>query len=392
MRPRLAQTLAVFYKELKDGGRDRRSIGSALIFPLLGPVMITLLFNVIAERQRQAEDIDIPIFGAEHAPGLVDWIERRGFDVVEGPEDAQDAVRDGRVDLVLVVTEDFPEDFSQARTAAVELVHDGSSKEASAAVRRVRELVRGYDRMTGSLRLVARGISPQVGHPVTVDDVDVASSRQRAAHLFTFVPMFVILAAFVTGMNVAIDTTAGERERASLEPLLINPVPRTAIVMGKWLAAVVFSGIGVVLTLASVVLALGRIPLHQLGLHLEVGAPEALGILAATLPLAFFASGLQVLVATFARSFKEAQTYISMLIFLPMTPHLVMSVYSLDSAPWMLPIPALGQQVVLTDVIGGEPVGFLSFLVVGLSSLVLGLVCVWITARLFQRERIVFGR
>ena len=391
MNSQTQQSVVVFLKELKDGLRDRRSILSALLFPLLGPLLITFMFNTIIERQREAEDIDIPVVGAERAPGLIDWIERRGFDVVKGPEDPEAAVRDGSFDFVLVIPDDFADDFAQARTATVELVRDGSRKEADPAVRQVRSLVRGYGRMIGALRLVARGVSAQVSSPISVEYVDVATARKQAANLFTFVPMFVILAAFITGMNVAIDTTAGERERSSLEPLLINPVPNTAIVTGKWLAAVFFSGAGIALTLSAVAYALSRVPLKEVGIELELGTPEIVGVLAATLPLALFASGLQLLVATFARSFKEAQTYISLLIFLPMVPHFITSVYSLDTAFWMLLVPALGQQVLLTDVLGGDQVDFLSFVVVGLSSLVLGLLCVWLTSRLFQRERIIFG-
>ncbi len=392
MRLQLWQIGAVLRKELTDGLRDRRSVVSTLLFPLLMPSLIVFLFNTIAERERQADDIDIPVVGAQRAPGLVDWIERRGFDVIEGPDDPQEAVRQGKYDFVLVVPEDYAADFEQARSGAIELVLDGSRKEARSAIRRVRQLVRSYGRTIGALRLVARGVSPQVGRPIDLEEVDVASARKRAATLFVFIPMFVILAAFMTGMHVAIDSTAGERERSSLEALLINPVPRTAVVLGKWLATVLFSGVGISLILASLTFALRRMPLQELGLQLEVGPSEIAGILAATLPLAFFASGLQVLVATFSRSFKEAQTYVSMLIFLPMIPYFIASISSLGTQPWMIPVPALGQQVLLTDVLGGESIGFLSFLASGLSSLLLGLLCVWITARLFQRERIVFGR
>jgi sodium transport system permease protein len=392
MRLQLRQIATVLRKELTDGLRDRRSVVSALLFPLLMPALITFLFNTLAERERQADDIDIPVVGAPAAPGLIAWIERRGFDVVEGPTDPQEAVRAGTHDFVLVIPEDYADDFARGSTAEIELVLDGSRKEAHSAIRRVRGLVRSYGRMVGALRLVARGVSPQVGHPVALEDVDVASARKRAATLFVFIPMFVILAAFMTGMHVAIDSTAGERERSSLEPLLVNPVPRTAVVLGKWLATVAFSGVGISLILTSLTLALQRMPLQELGLQLELGPAEIVGVLAATLPLAFFASGLQILVATFARSFKEAQTYVSMLIFLPMVPYFIASVSSLGTQPWMIPVPALGQQVLLTSVLGGEKVSFLSFLVSGSSSLFLGLLCVWVTARLFQRERIVFGR
>lgn len=391
MKLQSSQILAVFRKEVLDGVRDRRSVMSALLFPFLGPMMIVFMFNTIAERQRESADIDIPVVGAAYAPGLIDWIERSGTSVVEGPADPQEAVRSRERDFVLVIPANFAEDFAQGRTAEVELVHDGSRKDPAAAVRKVRTLVSSYSKMLGNLRLIARGVSPQVSHPVDIDEVDVASARKKAAHFLTFIPMFVILASFVTGMNIAVDATAGERERLSLEPLLINPVPRSGIVLGKWLAAVLFSSIGVLLTLASVMLALQRVPLQELGIQLKVSAPEIVGVLAAILPLALFASGLQVLIASFARSFKEAQTYLSLLIFLPMIPSIFSSIYSLDSQPWMIPIPSLGQQVVLIDILGGEPVGLLSFVGAGLSSLILGLGCVWLTARLFKREKIVFG-
>ncbi len=391
MNRSLGPLFVVWRKEVKDGLRDRRSVLSALLFPVLMPFLITALFQVIANREREAQDIDIPVVGAEQAPDLIDFIKRRGYGVVAGPQDAEKAVRDKVHDFVLVIPEDFAEDFALAKKAEIELVYDGSRKEASSATGRVRGVVGEYSRMVGSLRLVARGISPVVSRPVSIKNVDVVSARKRAANLFTFIPMFVIMAAFMAGMNMAIDTTAGERERSSLEPLLVNPVARSTIVLGKWLATALFSSVGILLTMASLTFALSRVPLHQLGIQLQVGTVEVVGMLVATLPLALSAAGLQILLATFARSFKEAQTYASLLIIIPMVPHFVASLYSLGSEWWMLPIPALGQQVLLTDVLGGESVTVASFLAVGLSSAVIGLLCVAVTSKLFERERIVFG-
>ncbi len=384
--------LAVLKKELIDGLRDRRSMMSAIIFPMIGPLFISFMFNTVTERQRESQDVEIPIVGAERAPGLIDWIERRGYTVVEGPLDPEEAVRDGTVDFVLIIPEDFAGDLAKARTAEIELVRDGTKKDAGASIGRAHSLVESYSRMMGRLRLIARGISPQLGQPISVETVDIASERQRAAHFMVFIPMYLILAAFISGMNLAVDTTAGERERHSLEPLLVNPVSRLSLLMGKWLSAVVFSCAGVALTLVSLVLAMRRVSWQELGIQLNLGAPEVAGVLLATLPLAFFASGAQVLVASFARSFKEAQTYISLMIIVPMAPSVIAQIYSLGNEWWMAPIPVLGQQVLMTEVVSGEPVSLLSYAATGLSSLVLGLLCVWVTARLFTRENVVFGR
>ncbi len=203
--------------------------------------------------------------------------------------------------------------------------------------------------------------------------------------------MIIILATFIAGVNVAIDTTAGERERHSLEPLLVNPVPRRTLTAGKWLAASIFSGAGFALTLASLLFALSRVPLQQIGIDLEIGTRETIGLLLSVLPLTLFASGLQVALATFARSYKEAQTYLSMLVILPMVPHFIASMTTLGDAWWMHLIPALGQHVLVTGVLGGEPFSIPLFLTATLSAVILGYACVEITARLFQREHIVFG-
>ncbi len=204
--------------------------------------------------------------------------------------------------------------------------------------------------------------------------------------------MYVIMAAFMAGMNLAMDATAGERERASFEPLLINQVSRLNLVLGKWLAAALFSAVGIALTLGSLVFALQRAALQELGFSLEMDAAVVIGSLLTALPLAFFAAGTQMLVSTFARSFKEAQTYVSLLIIVPIIPSMIAILYSLDNEWWMSPIPVLGQQMLITDILGGEPGGLLPYLVSAISSIGLGLVGAWVTAKLFERERIVFGR
>ena len=169
--------LAVLKKELIDGLRDRRSMMSAIIFPMIGPLLISFMFNTVTERQRESQDVEIPIVGAERAPGLIDWIERRGYTVVEGPLDPEAAVRDGTVDFVLIVPEEFADDLAEARTAEIELVRDGTKKDAGAAIGRAHNLVESYSRMMGRLRLIARGISPQLGQPISVETVEIGRAH-----------------------------------------------------------------------------------------------------------------------------------------------------------------------------------------------------------------------
>ena len=384
---------AVLRKELVDGIRDRRSVMSALIPPLMWPLMIVLMLNFIAEKRRQADDIEMPVVGARHAETLVDWLkQQRGVEVVDGPEDPYAAVREGDVKFVIVIPEDYNELFAQSKAVEVELVIDRSDEDAGAFVRRARGLLTAYSGQIGMLRLVARGVSPVVATPIRIDEVDVSSAQQRAAMVMAFLPMFLVLAAFVGGMNIAIDTTAGERERGSLEPLLVNPAPRKSIVAGKWLASVIFAWVSVLLTFVLLQQALERAPLESLGLRFQLDAGDIGAVMAAVIPLAFLASGLQVLVASFARSYKEAQTYVSFLIFVPMLPAFAMMFSPLDPQPWMALIPLLGQHLLITEALRGEPGSLLMCVGAGVTVTLSGLVCVAVTTRLFQREKIIFGR
>ena len=391
MRHLLGQAWPVFRKELLDALRDRRSLMSALLFPMFAPLMINLLFGTIAARERSADDLVFPVQGAELAPGLVAWIERANHEVVEATGDLFAQVRDGDLELAVLIDPDYAEDFANGTPATVSLIIDGSKNELSPLVRRARTVLSTYGAQTSALRLMARGVSSEVRTPVRLEELDIATSQQRSANFLSFIPLFIIMAAFVSGMNVAIDTTAGERERGSLEPLLITPVSRNAIVAGKWLVTVTFASVGIVLVLAGTLLMLRRMPLEDLGVRLDVGALEVVAILAGVVPLAFLASGAQLLVSTFARSFKEAQTYISLLIFVPVIPGMAATVGALPAESWMVVVPSLGQQMLLTQVLGGEDPGLALFLAAGVASLVLGLLCVVLTARLFQHERIVFG-
>lgn len=382
----------VFRKELLDGVRDRRALLSTLLFPLLGPLLIALTFTTVADREREAGEVELPVLGSERAPALIDFLGQHGVSVVDAPPDPVAAVKAGEVDFVLEIEDSFAERFAKSRSAPVRFVVDGTRDEARAGARKVEGLIGAWSKQTATLRLLGRGIDPQVAEPIEFVEVEVASAQQLAAKVLSFLPMFVIMAAFIGGMQIAVDATAGERERGSLEPLLVNPVPREAIVIGKWLASIVFAAGAVLLTLGGSLAAIAYAPLEDLGLNITLDAGLVLGIAAATVPMGFLASGLQLLVATFARSFKEAQSYLSLLMLFPLIPSFVASLWELGDAAWMIPVPALGQQVLLDRVLGGEQVGLGAFLVAGASALIVGFACAVITARLFRRESIIFGR
>jgi sodium transport system permease protein len=259
-------------------------------------------------------------------------------------------------------------------------------------VQRVRALLEGYGVQIAMLRLIARGISPAIASPLQLEDIEVSSAQQRAARILTFVPLFIMLAAFTGGMQIATDSTAGERERGSLEPLLCNPVAREAFVAGKWLAAVVFAAVAMVLTTGLCVAVLANLPLQEVGIRFRFDLHAVQAALAASLPMALLASSLQMFIASFARSFKEAQSYLGMLILLPMLPGILTVVYPITNQWWMAPVPVLGQHLLLSDVLGGKDPSLLAFSLAAASALAASLLLVYLTTRLFRKEKMIFGR
>lgn len=377
----------VFGKELLDALRDPRSLMSALLYPLIGPVLVGILIVVLASEP----ELELPIVGPDNAPHLVEFIEQRDVTILPPPEDPEQSVLDGDHPVVMEIPEGFEESFRKGDPARVRLIYDDSRTDSLRPIAKTRRVLLEYDQSIGSLRLLARGVSPRLAHPVALEEVNLSTPQKMAARIMNMLPVFLILAAFFGGMQVAIDATAGERERGSLEALLANPVSRAQIVIGKWATTVLFSSIGVVVTLIGSLAMMAAIPLEELGLALQLRVTDTLGMLAAVLPLVLLSSALQMLVASFARSFKEAQTYLSALLFLPMLPGLVLSLFPMDTKPWMLVIPALAQSQLVGDLMRGEGMPATSLAIATGSSVLLTLLSLWQCSRIFSRERIVFG-
>jgi sodium transport system permease protein len=225
-----------------------------------------------------------------------------------------------------------------------------------------------------------------------VEEVEVSSAGQRAATILGVLPLFLIIAALAGGLQVAIDSTAGERERGSLEPLLLNPVPREALVLGKWIAASLFGSASVLFSAGLMMSVFTRIPWQDLGIRFRVGPPELAGLLALVLPLAFLLSSMVMYASMYARSFKEAQSYIGMLMLVPMAPMLVSTVYPLNNRPWLAPAPFVGQYALSADLLAGKFPEWYFFVAAGASVAAVTTVLLLLAARMLKREGIIFGR
>lgn len=382
----------VLRKELTDGLRDRRTLLMALLFPLLGPLTLAGAIEVAGGSIQKVvrEGITLPVAGREHAPNLVAFLAAEAR-VVDAPADPEAAVRAGDADAVLVIGPDFGARLREGRPAPVRLVVDESRQASLPVVGAVRALLAAWGQQTAAQRLVARGIHPAVVEPIAVVTVDLATPASRGAIFLSILPYFVVMAMFMGGMAVAIDTTAGERERQSLEPLLVNPVPRGAFVLGKAAAAAAFSAAALVETLA----AFGLLPLlltaDRIGFELRLGPGVLLRALLVTLPLLLLANALMAFVAVHARSFRQAQTTLSVLMLLPAIPGVLLALSPVRPEAWMQATPFLAEQLVISRLVRGDAVELGAYASAMGASLAAAAAVLALTIRRFESGRVLSG-
>ena len=224
----------IFFKEVKDNLRDRRTLAGAFAYPLFGPLLLAFIFTLVGQTNSAESEklLSLPVAGAENAPGLVQFLRQSGAEIKPPPADPEAAVQAGDHEVVLIIPENYRDEFNAGHSAAVQLVVDESRNSAQSSIRRARLMLGAYSKQIGSLRLLARGVHPGVTSALAIEEMDMATPQSQAANLLNIMPYFIVFSLFIGGMYLAIDTTVGERERGSLEPLLINPAARSELVLG----------------------------------------------------------------------------------------------------------------------------------------------------------------
>ena len=388
----MGTTLTVFIKEVVDNIRDRRTLMSALLMgPIFGPLLFAFVINLSIERSLEDAEktLELPVIGARHAPNLVDFLHSRNIDVIGGPEDldtAMEAVKTGEHEVILVIPEDFGDQLADMTPALVRIVSDQANRDADRDARRLRGAVRDYGQLLSGLRVVARGVNPRALQAIDIDEVDVSTPSGRSAILLGMMSYFFIFAALMGGMYLAIDTTAGERERGSLEPLLSLPVTRSQLIFGKIAATCLFMALSLLLSLTAFYFALGFMPLEQLGMTPNFGVPVVLTAFHIVLPFVLLGSALMTLVASFTTSYREAQTWLSVVLLAPTLPILVVSILMLRPRLEFMFVPSLSQHLLLVDMVKNEPINALHVAISMLSTLFFGIVLTLLCARLYRRE------
>ncbi len=384
----------VFRKEVVDNFRDRRSLLTAVAMVAMFPLLMASLIGFQIDRSFDTETdlVSLPVIGAGHAPNLMRYLESRHIDIVAGPGDtdaAMAAVEAGDLDVVLRVPENFGEQLADMIPAKVELYLDQANTAGDADVGRVLDALYAYNQTLANIRISARGVNPNLLRPLNIDTIDVSTPSGRAAILLGMMSYFLLFSLLMGGMYLAIDATAGERERGSLEPLLSLPVTRSHLILGKIAACGVFMAVSLLLSLLSWFVALRFIPLAQIGMTPNFSLPVVFAAFLLLCPMLFIGASLMTLVSSFTKTYKEAQTWLSFVILAPTMPILIVSFLNLRPRLEFMFIPSLSQHLILVDMISNEPVNLLHAAISAASTLALGAILAWACVRIYRREALL---
>lgn len=349
----------VFRKELLDALRDRRTLLMVLLSSVaMGPFVLVLLSTLISGIEQRAEAREVMVDGRAHGPTLVNYLQRQTYTLKDAPAGWEQLLKDSKLgDPVLVIPPDFEANLASGTPPVVEVVGSSSNPRASTGMRRLVNLLQGYNREQAMLRLAVRGVAPSALEAVQVEERDLANAGQRAAQLATMVPFFVLMAVLYGALSAALDTTAGERERGSLEPLLMNRASRAALVLGKWGAVAAVAMLIAVLSCFSFLPGQWLLKSETLAALFRFDAPEAMRFVLLLLPLAGALSALLMAVAIRCKTFKEAQANTTIVLLgVSMLP--LVTLFNQDGEqPWHLAVPALAQITLMGRVLRGEAVG-----------------------------------
>ncbi|MES2299701.1 MAG: ABC transporter permease subunit [Pseudomonadota bacterium] len=393
MKPKF---LIVFLKEVRETLRDRRALGLLALFVLMYPLLVGGILHDLIQRatKPEREHIEVLVIGADKMPTLIAQLKQRNINVSNsGPMDEAAIgalLRKRKIAAVLKAGDKFSEDYQAMRPAHIEMWFDSAS-DTEKKRRELDDALRDYRSGIVAARLLAHGVSPVTMAPVLVQHYDTGTSASRSAALIGTMLGMLFFPAFMICLSPAIDSTAGERERRSLEILLAQPASARDLIIGKWLAAAVLAIVGVSLELALAHTILIWLPLEEIGMSWQVTALGLAGVCVATIPLSLLAAGFNIALAMNAKSFKEAQSTAGFATVLAMLPMIIVPMLDLNTANWMYAVPLLSNQTLLRELSKGQDLGALPYVLTFASSFVLAAACVAFASWRMKSERYVLA-
>ena len=352
----------VLRKELIDALRDRRTLTMVLVSSvLMGPLMLLVLSSIFSASEAKSDRHELYVQGQEYGPTFCNYLKRQGITAKKPPADYEAQLHSGALrDAVVVISEHFEDELSRGEQPDIEVVFDSGSREAASGAG-AHQLFDGFIHERAALALALRGVSSDLLKPIEVSERDLANSQARGAQLTSIVSLFVLMAVVIGALNAALDTTAGERERGSLEPLLMTPGKRWALVLGKWGAVTSLGVLVAGLSCLSFLPAQELLHSESLQAMFQFGGKEVMRFLLVLTPFAAAISAVMMAIALYGKTVKEAQAQCSLVMMLVNLAPLVMIMNPGAEADWLFAVPGLAQSLQLNHILKGETLNALQF-------------------------------
>lgn len=386
----------VYAKETLEAFRDRRSLMVMIVLPALIMPVVTLGIPYLEQRQQhiiKTVTPEVAVVGT--APNLIHLAYTSKLITPVRTDDADKALRDRRVLAVLKIPANFEGLVAREAQSHVGVSYDASNPESVAARARVIDLISRYSQVVVARRLIARHINPKDLLPVVLDEHNVATQRQLSGLLLaSLLPFFIAMWATVGGMSLAVDEAAGEKERGTLESLLIAPPSREAIVVGKFLSVLTASvGAVVVVVIAMMISLRWGYPYvlrtsEKLNVSLPIGT--AVVMLGVAVLFAALMSAVQLAMSIYAKSPREAQQFITPLYFVTVLPALaVQYITEWQAYHWAYLLPVLNSFFAFRELLLGT-VNWGHLILASVSSAFYAALAVEIAIMMMSRESVIF--
>lgn len=389
----------VYRKEMLEALRDRRTLISTILVPiLLFPVLTVgmgyVAVSLIGEANRQPSKI--MILGGEDSPAILDGLNHtKNVIIVPPSDDYVNLISNKRLRAAVKIPPGLQSAASGAPVPPVEIyIYLGDLKSASAAGR-IENFFTEYRDNLARERLTAEKLPVTLIKPFEVKQQNVVSPEKVAGETVGgIIPYLVIIMCLTGAMYPAMDLTAGEKERATMETILSSPISRTHLVLGKFLLVLTASLVTAALSVTSMGVSSWAFqqlqdPQSESAIHIRIGMTAVLSVFLVALPLAVLFSAALITIALFAKSYKEAQSYISPLMIVVIVPAVGALLPGVELTPRMSLIPILNVSLLCKELIAGT-YHWNSIVLIFASTCVYAIAAIFIAVKMFQRESVLF--
>jgi sodium transport system permease protein len=398
----LRNIAVVYRKELTDALRDRRTVVSMIVVPIFLMPVLTIFVGVLSARLIGRALLQVPsimVIGGENSPRLLAALRALpDVQVLPATSDYSQQIVEKKVRAAVELPSDFDAMIARGETAKVRIDTYQGEINSGFTADKLERFFRDFRERTIRERLDSRHLPENLADPILVEEANVAPPEKvSGVVLGGLVPYFVIILSLTGTMYPAMDLTVGEKERGTIETILCSPISRTSLVLGKFLMVLTASLSTVALAIASMGLTLaaagkmvsGVSQIRTIGFQFHVNPAAVLWVFVMVVPLAVFFSAALLAISLFAKSFKEAQSYLSPLTIVVFAPAIVAILPGVELNAGLSLIPILNTSLVCKEIVSGTyHWGFIALIFA--SSCVYAAMALWVAIRLFQREDVLF--